>query len=147
MASQCIIAFPKPVKLSSRFANDLNEAEQATLSKPIVQFEETTITRLFPEKRTLSNSSSTSSNATTLVDKEHEQGELPQTQTRPFCDDGNRAESHLVKISVLTVLGDSPLETPYTRLKQLVSTISFPKAEPQAEKEAFVKERCKNNSP
>jgi hypothetical protein len=143
MASQCIIAFPKPVKLSSRFANDLNEAEQATLSKPILQFEETTITR---EKRTLSNSSSTSSNATTLVDKEHEQAELPQSQTRPFCE-GNRTESHLVKISVLTVLGDSPLETPYTRLKQLVSTISFPKAGPQAEKEAFVKERCKNNSP
>jgi len=147
MASQCIIAAPKPVKLSSQFANDLNEAEQATLSKPIVQFEETTITRFFPEKRTLSNSSSTGSNATTLVDKEHEQGELLQTQTRPFCDDGNSTESHLVKISVLMVLGDSPLETPYARLKQLVSTISFPKAGPHAEKEAFVKEKCKNNSP
>ena len=88
MASQCIIAAPKPVKLSSQFANDLNEAEQATWSKPIVQFEETTT-------RTLSKSSSTSSNTTTLVGKEHEQGELPQTQTGPFCGDGNSTTSRL----------------------------------------------------
>jgi hypothetical protein len=89
MASQSIISDPKPVKLSSQYANDLDEAEQATLSKPTVQFEQTTISRSIPEKRTLSNASSTTSNATTLVDKEHDQDELSPTQTRPFRDDGN----------------------------------------------------------
>jgi hypothetical protein len=96
MASQSIIADLKPVKLSSQYANDLDEAEQATLSKPILQFEET-ISRPFPEKRTLSNASSTTSNATTLVDKEHEQEELSPTQTRPFRDDGSSTESYLLK--------------------------------------------------
>jgi hypothetical protein len=94
MASQSIIADPKPVKLSSQYANDLDEAEQATLSKPIVQFEETTISRPLPEKRTLSNASSTTSNATTLVDKEDEQEELPPTQTRPFRSGGDNTESY-----------------------------------------------------
>jgi hypothetical protein len=97
MASQSVIADPKPMKLSSQYANDLDEAEQATLSKPTVQFEETTISRPFPEKRTLSNASSTASNATTLVDKEHEQEELSPTQTRPFRGDGNNTESYLLK--------------------------------------------------
>ena|ERR1700733_14279825 len=128
MASQCIITAPKPVKLSSRFANDLNEAEQATLSKPKVQFEGTTITRFFPEKRTLSNSSSTSSNATTLVDKEHEQREVPQTQTRPFCDDGNRTESHLVEISVLMVFRRFSARNPLHQIETLGFDDQLPKS-------------------
>jgi hypothetical protein len=97
MASQSIIAAPKPVKLLSQYANDLDEAEQATLSKPIIQFEETGISRPFPEKRTLSNASSTTSNATTLVDKEHEQEDLSPTQTRPFRDDGNSTRTTCLK--------------------------------------------------
>jgi hypothetical protein len=83
MASQSIIATPNPVKLSSHFATDLNEAEQATLTNPIVQFNDT---------RTLS-SSSASSNATTLVDKEYMQQELSPTEKRPFCDYSNNIES------------------------------------------------------
>src|SRR5262249_40436367 len=87
MASQGIVSAPNPVKLPSLFASDLDEAEQATLSKPIVQFKEATIKTLFSEKRTLSNYSCASSNAATLVDKEHDQEDLSPTQRPPFGDD------------------------------------------------------------
>lgn len=101
MASQSVIApqsistlaLPQPVKLPVQFAIDLDEAEQATLSKSIVQIEETTIGRPFADKRALSNASSTSSNATTLLGKEHELEELSPTQIRPFRDDGIDTES------------------------------------------------------
>jgi hypothetical protein len=86
MANQGIIAAPNPVKLPSRFAADLDEAEQATLSNPIGQFKEATIKTLFSENRSLSNSSN-ASNATTLVDNEREQEELSLTEKPPFCDD------------------------------------------------------------
>ena len=81
MASQGIVAAPNPVKLPSRFAADLDEAEQATLSKPVVQFQEATIEALLSDKRTLSNSSNASSNAATLVEEE-----LSPTQKSIFCE-------------------------------------------------------------
>lgn len=87
MASQGIVASPNPVKLPSRFAADLGEAEEAILSKPTIQFKEATIRTLFSEKRTLSNSSSASSNAATLVNEEREQEELSPTQKLPCNDD------------------------------------------------------------
>jgi len=127
MASQCIIA-PKPVKLSSQYANDLDEAEQATLSKPIVQFEETTTSRPFPEKRTLSNASSTTSNATTLVD-EHEQEELSPTQTQSFRDDGNSTESYLLEISVLTVFRRFSARNPLHKIERICFDDQLPKSE------------------
>jgi hypothetical protein len=87
MESQGIVAAPDPVKLPLRFAADLDEAEQATLSNPTGQFKETTIKSLFSEKRSLSNSSS-ASNATTLVDRDYDEREaLSPTQKPPFCDD------------------------------------------------------------
>jgi hypothetical protein len=94
-----------PVKHSTEFAIDLNEAEQATLSKPIVGIETTSIIRPFQNKRTSSNASSTNSNATTLVDKEHELEELSPTQSHAFHDDGIDTENLLLEISVLTAFG------------------------------------------
>jgi len=92
MASQGIVAAPNLVKLPARFASDLDEAEQATLSKPIVPFKEATIKTLFSEKRTLSNSSNASSNAATLVDEEHDQEDLSPTQKPPSCDDSKHRQ-------------------------------------------------------
>ena len=87
MASQGIVAALNPMPLPSHFASDVDEAEQGTLPKPIAQFKQATIRTLFSEKRTLSNSSSASSNAATLVDREHQEEELSPTQKPPLCDD------------------------------------------------------------
>lgn len=112
------LAVPQPVKLSTPFAADLDEAEQATLPKPIVQVEETTISRAFADQRTLSNASSTSSNATTLVGKEHELEELSPTQSRPFRDDGISTESYLLKISVLIAFSRPPARNYFHQIKK-----------------------------
>lgn len=142
MASQGLVAAPNPVPLASHFASDVDEAEQATLSKPIGQFKAATIRTLFSEKRTLSNSSSASSNAATLVDKEHDEEELSPTQKPADSKRRKRLVSNLI---LKPVLGDPSIDTAYTRLKRLVSTINFTKSRPQAT-EAFVGEQCKNNS-
>jgi hypothetical protein len=92
------LAIPQPVKLSTQFATDLDEAERATLSKCKLQTEETTIGRPFADKRTLSNASNASSNATTLVDKEDDLEGVSPTQSRPFCKDGIDTESYPLKI-------------------------------------------------
>jgi len=113
------LAVPQPVKLSTQFAIDLDEAEQATLSKHIIQSEETTISSPFADKRTLSNASSTSSNATTLVDEENELGKLSPTQSRPFRDDGIDAESYLLKISVLMVLTRLPTTNYFHQVEKI----------------------------
>jgi len=74
------------VKLSTRFAVDLDKAEKAEPLKPKAPIRETTISGTLADKRTLSNASSTGSNATTLVGKELEPEELSPTQSQVFYD-------------------------------------------------------------
>ena len=89
-----ILAVPPPLKLATRFANGIDEAEQATLSKP--PFKETTIRGILEDKRTLSN-------ATTLIGKELGSEELSPTNTRLSDDNGIDGRKLLLKYSVLIV--------------------------------------------
>lgn len=85
------LAVPPPVKYSSKFAFDINEAEQAALFKPAVQINTSDGIRPFTASRTASNASnasSASSNATTLVDKESDLGEPSPTQSQTLDEDG-----------------------------------------------------------
>jgi hypothetical protein len=86
ITAKCVptLAFPPPVKLSTKFASDIDEAEQASLSS-----------KLFANKRASPNASTTA-----VVDYNLE--ELPPTQILAFHDDGIHKENHFLNISVLT---------------------------------------------
>jgi hypothetical protein len=77
---------PPAARLPNQFAADLDEAEQGTLNPCTAKTEET-IPRPIVNPRTLSNATSTSSNATTLVGQEPErEGTVPCQAT---CDGGS----------------------------------------------------------
>jgi len=88
------LTFPPAVKLSTKFANDLNEAEKASVPGPMARVETMSIDRLFTHKRALSNVSSTSSNDTTLVDEVDEQEKLSPAQSQACHNDGTNIQIH-----------------------------------------------------
>jgi hypothetical protein len=149
------LTFPLAVKLSTKFANDLNEAEKATVPGSMTRVETISIDRPFTQKRALSNVSSTSSNDTTLVDEGDEQEKLSPAQSQACHNGGTNIQIHLQKIAVLKALADSQLGITSIRLRfcfvfrRLVSAFGFCKSEPQDENlavignEVFVKEQCK----
>jgi len=146
------LTFPPAAKLSTKFANDLSEAEKASAPGSMARAETMSIDRPFTQKRALSNASSTSSNDTTLVD---EQEKLSLAQSQACHNDGTDIQIHLQKIAILKALADSQLGITSIRLRfcfvfrRLVSAFGFCKSEPQDENlavigdEVFVKEQCK----
>lgn len=82
------LTFPPAVKLSTKFANDLNEAEQASPPKDVLRIETTDINRPLTDTRILSDASSTNSNGTTLVYGEDEQEKPSSTQSQALNNDG-----------------------------------------------------------
>ena len=148
------LTFPPAVKLT-KFANDPNEAEKASVPGSMARVETMSIDRPFTQKRALSNVSSTSSNDTTLVDERDEQEKLSPAQSQACHNDGTNIQIHLQKIAVLKALADSQLGITSIRLRfcfvfrRLVSAFGFYKSKPQNENlavigdEVFVKEQCK----
>jgi hypothetical protein len=89
------LTFPPAVKLATKFANDLNEAETASVPESMAWFETMSIGRPFTQKRALSNVSSTSSNDTTLVDERDEQEKLSPAQSQACNNGGTNFQIHL----------------------------------------------------
>lgn len=88
------LTFPPALKLSTKFANDLNEAENASVPGSVAEAETMSIDRPFTQKRALSNVSGTSSNDTTLVDEGDEQEKLSPAQSQASHNDGTNIQIH-----------------------------------------------------
>lgn len=76
------------MRLPNQFAVDLDEAEQGTLA-PCTTTTEKTIPRPIVDQRTLSNATSTSSNAATLVGQEPEREDASTVACQATCGDGS----------------------------------------------------------
>lgn len=86
--SSAELTVPPAARLPDQFASDLDEAEQGTLA-PCTTTTEETIARPIVDQRTLSNATSTSSNATTLIGQEPEREDVFTVVCQTTCGDGS----------------------------------------------------------